>query len=223
MGASPPSSTLSITEPGALADTAGYWPRTCSHFEQKVQILETVRRVGRAATAGARLAARAADADAAAPARADSARTSTPAWRSGGGEYILRKQLESIRKELGEDETSKSSRSSARRSPNQRCPTTCANRRSVSFPASSASARAHRSVVGAERQAEAEAHAPRVVHVVGVVGLAHRPLQGREQERQRLLVVPDVGAAALAAAGASGGNPPSHRRCRPRAAASSAT
>ena len=56
-------------------------------------------------------------------------------------------------------------------------------------------------VVGAERQAEPEAHAAGLVHVVGVVGLAHRAFERREEEGQRLLVVPDVGAASLAAAG----------------------
>src|SRR5438128_1270089 len=52
-------------------------------------------------------------------------------------------------------------------------------------------------VVGPEREAETETHAARVVHVVDVVRLAHRAFESWKKERQRLLVIPDVGATPL--------------------------
>ena len=52
----------------------------------------------------------------------------------------------------------------------------------------------------AERQAQAEPHAAVRALVVGEVEVAHRALQLRKQKRQRVGVVPDVGAGALAAA-----------------------
>ena len=91
----------SITEPGALADTAGYSPDLS--FEQKVELLETLD-VTRAAREGRRLPARAAR-------RAPGPQPDPRRRRSRGAEkqqreYFLRKQMESIRKELGEDEAS---------------------------------------------------------------------------------------------------------------------
>ena len=90
----------SITEPGALADTAGYSPDLT--FEQKVELLETLDVRERLELAIA-LPARAPRRDAGAPPH--------PRGRRGGRakqqrEYILRRQMESIRKELGEDDAS---------------------------------------------------------------------------------------------------------------------
>ncbi len=50
-----------------------------------------------------------------------------------------------------------------------------------------------------ERKRHAKTHAPCLVQVIGVVGLAHAPLEVRKQERQSLLIIPDMGATALAA------------------------
>ena len=54
---------------------------------------------------------------------------------------------------------------------------------------------------GADREAETEAHPTRGVHVVYIVRCAHRAFECGIQERQRLLVVPDMGAASLAGPG----------------------
>ena len=51
----------------------------------------------------------------------------------------------------------------------------------------------------AERELQAKAHAAVFAQVVAVVGLAHAAFQPREQERQRVGVVPHVGTAPLAA------------------------
>ena len=56
-----------------------------------------------------------------------------------------------------------------------------------------------RRAAGAERQRHAEAHAASRVQVVGIVRAAHAALELGIEEGQRLLVVPDMGAAALAA------------------------
>ena len=53
---------------------------------------------------------------------------------------------------------------------------------------------------GAERQLLAEGQAAVRQLVVGEFGLAQRPLERREEMAQRLLVVPDMGAAAFAGA-----------------------
>ena len=90
----------SISEPGALADTSGYSPDLS--FEQKVELLETLdvtERLEKALAAAARAARRAAGPQ------------PHPRRRPAGAEqqqreYFLRKQMESIRKELGEDEAS---------------------------------------------------------------------------------------------------------------------
>ncbi len=90
----------SITEPGALADTAGYSPDLT--FEQKVQLLETV-------DVGERLAL-ALELQRERHALMQVRRRIQEDVESGvekqQREYILRRQLDSIRKELGEDEAS---------------------------------------------------------------------------------------------------------------------
>ena len=91
----------SIAEPGALADTSGYSPDLT--FEQKVELLETLdvterlRARPRAASASGWPSCRSA---------ARSATTSSPAPQKQQREYFLRKQMESIRRELGEDDGS---------------------------------------------------------------------------------------------------------------------
>src|SRR5436305_12966666 len=90
----------SITEPGALADTAGYSPDLS--FAQKVELLETLDVTERLALAVRFQRERLAEMDVRQRIRDD--------VRSGAEkqqrEYFLRKQMESIRKELGDDEGS---------------------------------------------------------------------------------------------------------------------
>src|SRR5919206_495197 len=90
----------SITEPGALADTAGYSPDLT--FEQKVQLLETIDVTERLELALKLQRERLAEMQVRQRIRDD--------VRSGAEqqqrEYFLRKQMESIRKELGEDDAS---------------------------------------------------------------------------------------------------------------------
>jgi ATP-dependent Lon protease len=90
----------SITEPGALADTSGYSP-DLSH-EQKVELLETLDVVERLELALRLQHERLTELQVRKQIRDD--------VRSGAEnqqrEYFLRKQLESIRKELGDDEGS---------------------------------------------------------------------------------------------------------------------
>ncbi len=90
----------SITEPGALADTSGYSPDLT--FDQKVQLIEAVDvaerlelalRLQRERLTLMQLRQRIRD-------------DVNTGMEKQQREYILRKQLESIRKELGEDETS---------------------------------------------------------------------------------------------------------------------
>ena len=90
----------SITEPGALADTAGYSPDLT--FEQKVQILETVDVAERLQLALDLQRERLTLMQLRQRIREDV----NTGLEKQQREYILRKQLESIRKELGEDETS---------------------------------------------------------------------------------------------------------------------
>ena len=90
----------SITEPGALADTAGYSPDLT--FEQKVELLETLDVVERLELAVKLQRERLAELQ---------VRQAHPRGRRVGAqkqqrEYILRKQMDSIRKELGEDDGS---------------------------------------------------------------------------------------------------------------------
>jgi ATP-dependent Lon protease len=90
----------SITEPGTLADTAGYSPDLT--FAQKVELLETLDVVERLEL-GVRLQReRLAELQVRHRIREDVESGAQKQQR----EYFLRKQMESIRKELGEDEGS---------------------------------------------------------------------------------------------------------------------
>ena len=90
----------SITEPGALADTSGYSPDLSLRGQDRAA--RDARR-HRAAREGARAAARAARRAAGARAIRDDVQEGAEQQQR---EYFLRKQMESIRKELGEDEGS---------------------------------------------------------------------------------------------------------------------
>jgi ATP-dependent Lon protease len=90
----------SITEPGVLADTAGYSPDLT--FEQKVELLETVDVRERLELALRLQRDRLAELQVRKRIRED---VESGAQRQQR-EYILRKQLESIRKELGDDDGS---------------------------------------------------------------------------------------------------------------------
>jgi ATP-dependent Lon protease len=88
----------SITEAGALADTAGYSPDLS--FEQKVELLETLDVVERLELAVRLQRERLAELQVRKRIREDVESGAQQQQR----EYILRKQMESIRKELGEDD-----------------------------------------------------------------------------------------------------------------------
>ncbi|MEP6976629.1 MAG: endopeptidase La [Thermoleophilia bacterium] len=88
----------SITEAGALADTAGYSPDLS--FEQKVELLETLAIVERLELAVRLQRERLAELQVRKRIREDVESGAQQQQR----EYILRKQMESIRKELGEDD-----------------------------------------------------------------------------------------------------------------------
>ena len=90
----------SITEAGALADTAGYAPDLS--FAQKVKLLETVDVVERLELALSLQRERLAELQVRQRIRDDVESGAQKQQR----EYFLRRQLESIRKELGEDEAS---------------------------------------------------------------------------------------------------------------------
>jgi ATP-dependent Lon protease len=90
----------SITEPGALADTSGYSPDLS--YEDKVDLLETVDVTERLEKALKLQRERLAELQVRARIRED-VQTGAEAQQR---EYFLRKQMESIRKELGEDEGS---------------------------------------------------------------------------------------------------------------------
>ena len=87
----------SITEAGALADTAGYSPDLT--FEQKVELLETVDVVERLGLAVRLQRERLAELEVRRRIRDDVESGAQKQQR----EYVLRKQMESIRRELGED------------------------------------------------------------------------------------------------------------------------
>jgi ATP-dependent Lon protease len=89
-----------IAEPGALADTSGYAPDLT--FEQKVELLETVDVVERLELALRLQRERLAELQVRKRIRDDVEDDAQRQQR----EYVLRKQMESIRKELGEDEAS---------------------------------------------------------------------------------------------------------------------
>src|SRR5829696_2056508 len=90
----------SITEPGALADTAGYSP-DLTH-EQKVELLETLDVVERLELATRLQRERLTEMQLRKQIR-DDVRSGAESQQR---EYFLRKQMESIRKELGDDEAS---------------------------------------------------------------------------------------------------------------------
>ena len=90
----------SITEPGALADTVGYSPDFT--FEQKVEVLEAIDVKDRLELAIRLQKERLAEMDVRRRIRED---VESGAQRQQR-EYILRRQMESIRKELGEDDAS---------------------------------------------------------------------------------------------------------------------
>jgi ATP-dependent Lon protease len=90
----------SITEPGALADTAGYSPDLT--VEQKVELLETLDVAERLELALRLQRERLAELQVRKRIRDDVESGAQQQQR----EYFLRKQMESIRKELGEDEGS---------------------------------------------------------------------------------------------------------------------
>jgi ATP-dependent Lon protease len=90
----------SVSEPGALADTAAYAPDLT--FEQRVELLETIDVVERLELAVAVQRDRLAELQVRRRIRDDVESGAQQQQR----EYFLRKQLDSIRKELGEDEAS---------------------------------------------------------------------------------------------------------------------
>ncbi|MGE5690170.1 MAG: endopeptidase La, partial [Pseudomonadota bacterium] len=90
----------SITEPGTLADTSGYSPDLS--FEQKVELLETLDVVERLELAIRLQRERLAELQVRRRIRDDVESGAQAQQR----EYILRRQLDSIRKELGEDDGS---------------------------------------------------------------------------------------------------------------------
>ena len=89
-----------IGEPGALADTSGYAPDLT--FEQKVELLETVDVIERLQLALRLQRERLAELQVRKRIRDDVEDDTQRQQR----EYVLRKQMDSIRKELGEDDAS---------------------------------------------------------------------------------------------------------------------
>jgi ATP-dependent Lon protease len=90
----------SITDPGALADTSGYAPDLT--FAQKVRLLETLDVVERLSLALGLQRERLAELQVRKRIREDVQAGAEKQQR----EYILRRQMDSIRKELGEDDAS---------------------------------------------------------------------------------------------------------------------
>jgi ATP-dependent Lon protease len=90
----------SVSEPGALADTAGYSPDLT--FEDKVQLLEATDVVERLALAVELQRQRLTELEVRRRIREDVESDTHKQQR----EYVLRKQMDSIRKELGEDDGS---------------------------------------------------------------------------------------------------------------------
>jgi ATP-dependent Lon protease len=90
----------SITEPGALADTSGYSPDL--NYEQRVKLLQTVDIVERLQLALSFQKERLAEMQVRKRIKDDVESGADKQQR----EYFLRKQMESIRKELGEDDAS---------------------------------------------------------------------------------------------------------------------
>jgi ATP-dependent Lon protease len=90
----------SITEPGALADTSGYSPDL--RYQQKVELLQTLDVAERLALAVTLQRERLAELQVRRRIRDDVESGAQKQQR----EYFLRKQMDSIRKELGEDDAS---------------------------------------------------------------------------------------------------------------------
>src|SRR5207249_3967498 len=90
----------SIVEPGALADTSGFSPDVT--FEQKVELLETLDVTERLEKALGFQRERLAQLQVRKRIRDDVESGAAKQQR----EYFLRKQMDSIRRELGEDEAS---------------------------------------------------------------------------------------------------------------------
>ena len=90
----------SIAEPGALADTSGYAPDLT--YEQKVELLQTVDVVERLSLALELQRGRLAELQIRKRIREDVESGAQKQQR----EYLLRRQMDSIRKELGEDDAS---------------------------------------------------------------------------------------------------------------------
>ncbi|HEY3764582.1 MAG TPA: endopeptidase La [Gaiellales bacterium] len=90
----------SITEPGALADTAGYAPDL--NFDQKVELLQTIDVIERLELALRLQRDRMAELQVRRRIRDDVESGAQKQQR----EYFLRKQMDSIRKELGDDDAS---------------------------------------------------------------------------------------------------------------------
>jgi ATP-dependent Lon protease len=90
----------SVSEPGALADTAGYSPDLT--FEDKLQLLEATDVVERLALAVRLQRERLMELQVRRRIREDVESEASKQQR----EYVLRKQMDSIRKELGEDDQS---------------------------------------------------------------------------------------------------------------------
>ena len=105
----------SITEPGALADTAGYSPDL--ELRPEAQLLETLDVVERLELALELQRERLAELQVRKRIRDDVEAGAQKQQR----EYFLRRQMDAIRKELGEDD-GRSSRSTRRRSPRPACP-----------------------------------------------------------------------------------------------------
>ena len=116
----------SVTEPGALADTCAYSPDLS--FEQRVELLETVDVVERLELALPLQRERLAELQVRRRIREDVESGAQAQQR----EYFLRKQLDSIRKELGEDEALGRRRVPHEDRRSRACPTRCASRRSAS-------------------------------------------------------------------------------------------
>src|SRR3982074_834428 len=89
-----------IAEPGALADSAGYSPTIT--YEQKVDLLRTLDLTDRLELAGTAQRERPAELQVRKRTREDVQEGAEKQQR----EYFLRKQMESIRKELGDDDVS---------------------------------------------------------------------------------------------------------------------
>jgi ATP-dependent Lon protease len=104
----------SVEEPGALADTTGFSPDI--GVEQKLRLLESVDVTERLQIAVDLQRERLAELQVRSRIRDDVESGAQKQQR----DYFLRKQMESIRKELGEDEGT-CSRSTSARSPRRRC------------------------------------------------------------------------------------------------------